>query len=706
MTPGGRALVLDLEAAGVIAELKNGSIDLGPRSRLTRDLHLRVAAAKRELVEHLGAAATPSPQPHVRPAAPIVVRFQTHCPVSIADVGARAYAEHPQLAILCGVLLLPDGSVVEWEDGPVPPLVVKAIARGAGMLSFSDYDVERFVWRRLGWPDASWADGVVLARMNGLPDNLDAVARDVLGVARDGIAAAPMVALRKFHHAGHLASGSRRDREALVRRSRVEVFTARKIWDEGLHAAIFVEPAVRELDAVINERGFAFDVDLARAILRVERRLARAAQSGLTFPSKLLGSPYNLKRFLGDAGITVRNTQRAVLLQLLEDPDLADDLRRTVTAHLGAEGIVSHKLATALRRVGSDGRLRDTLAFHGAHTGRWSGRGFQPQNLPRGVKFETEAELERAVDAVLHDDLAELQRIAETSGTTAHGINAALVRACVRAPAGQLLAVVDYAQIEARVLAWMAGDADALRRFRDGVDPYRVMAATLFDVVVERVDGAIHRPLGKVAEIGCGYQMGAARFEVYAAAHGIDWSVLSLTSAGVVAAWRKSHPAVSDPDVGVWACMQDAAHRAVSGESSIVGPVVWERRGEDVICMLPSGRPLIYRRARLEMRITPWGKQARTFTYELRGERVTSYGGKLTENVVQGVCRDLLARSLDRLEHAGKRPVLHVHDETICEIDDPSKVEEIVSLMCGAPYWAAGLPLDAAGYAGQRYRKT
>lgn len=646
------------------------------------------------------------------PQTPVVVDFETRGTISLDQVGGRTYANHPQLEILCAVFALPNGSFVEWTPGAPPPIAVFDLIRnGVPIMAHNAHGFDRFVWQRLGWPDATWIDSMHLARVLGLPGSLGALAGALLDVAKDVEGRALTLAVARLDRAGRLPIVDAATLERVTQYCRIDVVIVRKAWQKALAVASYIEPDVRELDAQINERGFAFDTALANAIVRCERTLAQDAQRATSTSSRVLASSGKLRRAFMDAGIAIPDVRRSTLVSLLDDPDLSEDIRLLINARLASSGITSHKLNAALRRVGADGRVRDTLAYCQAHTGRWAGRGFQPQNLPRGA-LKSEEDLESAITATMNGDVATLREIAEAVGVSVLEVSASLVRACVCAPPGRVLGVVDYAQIEARALMWIAGDVAALESFRTGVDPYLAMAAQLFDVEATLVTD-IQRSLGKALVIGCGYQMGSTRFESYARNQGVDWSKLEITPDAAVQAWRSAHPCVAGHAVaggrgrsgGLWQEMQYAAERAARGARVELGPLLWQRHGADVVCFLPSGRPLVYRNVRLENRPTRWGKTRLVFTYEHRGQRVETYGGKLTENVTQALCRDLLADALVRLDRAGICIVLHVHDEIVAELEDDSQLVEMESLMCHMPRWAGGLPLKATGHSARRYRK-
>jgi DNA polymerase len=242
------------------------------------------------------------------------------------------------------------------------------------------------------------------------------------------------------------------------------------------------------------------------------------------------------------------------------------------------------------------------------------------------------------------------------------------------------------------------------------------MAANLFKTDLANVTKP-QRNVGKVPVLGAGYQMGAQRLETYGSAMGIDWSKLSLTPTHVVEAWRDAHPLVAGRRTGdfynghvvraggLWRELENAAWRAAFGERVRVSCVVWERIGADVTCTLPSGRKLIYPGARVEEMPTRWGGKKSCFSYLHHGQRTGSYGGKLTENITQAICRDLLADALVRLERAGVNVVLHVHDEVVAELADEAQLEDMKAIVSQLPRWAAGLPVGVTGDAAVRYHK-
>lgn len=292
-----------------------------------------------------------------------------------------------------------------------------------------------------------------------------------------------------------------------------------------------------------------------------------------------------------------------------------------------------------------------------------------------------------------------------------------LLRACVKAAPGHVLVVADFSGIEARVLAWAAGDFEALEVFRTpGGDPYKRLASKLYGIPVEDVTKA-QRQLGKIAELAAGYGMGPDKLEITGAKMGVDWAASGLDPGSVVAGYRDAH----QPIVAWWRAMQDSAVLACDGYTTRVGPVgrpdqaafVWGPsplrprglRGQhgDVWLMLPSGRPVSYYNMAYTL-----GRQGPELTFQGRRGLDRTYSGKLTENAVQAFARELLGRVLAEAEATGLAVVGHIHDEVILEVpvaDGDAALEWLLATMRIAPAWAVGLPLNAEGWVGDRYRK-
>ena len=361
------------------------------------------------------------------------------------------------------------------------------------------------------------------------------------------------------------------------------------------------------------------------------------------------------------------------------------------------------KYKVLLKATSADGRLRGTLQYCGAsRTGRWGGRLFQPQNLPRPAMKQEQIDMGIEAMKLDAEDLL-FDNIAELCASAVRG-------ALVSAP-GRKLVVSDLSNIEGRVLAWLAGEDWKIKAFSDfdagsGHDLYVVAYAKGFNVDPEVVvqnkktgDGSM-RQYGKTMELACGYQGGIGAFRTMGGP-----AVEAMTDEEIeplVKAWRKSHPNV----VSLWYNLERAVKDAIRepGKRRVVRDLAVGYKDNWLRIKLPSGRYLCYpNTALVDGKIVYDGVNQ----YTKKWETLETYGGKLVENVVQAVARDVLASGMFRAEDAGYEICLHVHDELITEAPDTAEysVATLSSLMATVPGWALGLPLAAAGFETHRYKK-
>jgi DNA polymerase len=702
-------LLSEMSVRGVLLSLAGDKLRVdAPLGAVTPELRAQLAVAKPDLLLELRARAN----------AVIPIDFETRSLAKLAKVGGRRYARHGSTEALCMVAQMPDGSFLEWNHRDAPPRrLFDAIASGSRLIAHNAMKFDMHIWEMLGWPPAVWIDTAQLAMLGGLPRKLEDIAEQLLQRKKDKEGRLLTLRLSRPGKNGTLPRVTPEDMTRVVRYCRSDVELLAEIWRVSLRAFREVEADLRALDSSINERGFQFDRDLAQAIIECETVATTELFKTSGIDPATVRSPKKLIAALAQSGVTVPDIKNDTLAPLLNDPALPAPARTLIEARVASAGIASHKLRAALDRLDEDGRLRDTLNFHGAHTGRWTGQGFQPQNLPHGAK---NLDVDSAVRMVLARDHAQLRSQAVALTVNVRDIAAKLVRSCVCAASGKLLAIADYSSIEPRVLAWFVGNVDRLDAFRRQEDIYKPMAAKMFRVDIKNVTKD-QRNAGKPVELGCGYGMGAEpRFRTYAEGFGVDWTTMPLSPQQVVEMWRDANPLVAgvrdggrgSRRGGLWQRLESAAVRACLGERVEVGYTVWERDGKDVVCILPSGRRMIYREALVEAIPTPWGATSDAMTYlhyeQGRLKRTKTYGGLLTENVVQAIARDVLADAMLHLDRAGFEIALSVHDEVVAEVRDVGQGKEMdaqmAAIMRTPPAWAIGLPLDVEGYTSQRYR--
>jgi DNA polymerase len=282
------------------------------------------------------------------------------------------------------------------------------------------------------------------------------------------------------------------------------------------------------------------------------------------------------------------------------------------------------------------------------------------------------------------------------------------LRGAIVASPGHHLYVADYAAIEARVVLWLAGAEKALDIFRRGEDIYCWMASKIYDKVCNKSDHPSERQLGKVAVLGLGYGMGAAKFVDSCAAYGI--TIEEDFAQQVVQTYRSQFWHIKE----MWGDQEAAAIAAVRSKDRVsCGRVAWLHEHPFLFCELPSGRRLAYPFPQIKPRATPWGDMRAslsymgTNTYSHAWTRQTSYGGMLVENITQAVARDIMAEAMLACEWTGVyKPLLSVHDEIIAEAPEgEGSVKEFVGILETVPEWAEGCPIAAEGWSGTRYHK-
>jgi len=266
----------------------------------------------------------------------------------------------------------------------------------------------------------------------------------------------------------------------------------------------------------------------------------------------------------------------------------------------------------------------------------------------------------------------------------------------------------DYSSVEARVLNWLAGGEKVLNSFRKDLDIYKVAAAGIYKKSYNKVTKE-ERHTGKVAVLALGYGGGKKALQAMSRGYGIEMK--DETAQDIVDCWRESNKAV----VRYWGVNRQAAEKALANKTKVyrTGAVAWCYAGGSLMCKLPSGRVLYYPYPLIEKVKAPWDKMIDAITFYGKQRhtavwgRVSTYGGKLVENITQAVARDIMAGALIRLELGGKyKPVLHTHDEIVSEIPKgQADMEEYNELMIKSQSWHKGLPLKAEGWISERYKK-
>ena len=467
------------------------------------------------------------------------------------------------------------------------------------------------------------------------------------------------------------------------------------------------EREVWNADQRINDRGILVDAELAvrcmdiAAVVKDLHLHRMGVISGLANPNSTAQVVAWVNRRLVEAGVMdgqndipvfkdtgapLKSVDKASVAYLLSRTDLPRDVRTFLEERAASNAASVAKFKAMTNRLGVGNRVRGTIQYFGAHTGRWAGRGVQLQNLP-SVTAGDDEKTQAFVDRVMNEP-AENFSISELKP---------LIRGALTAPAGQTLTVCDYSAIEARVLAWLAGEEWVLEAFRAGRDIYIETAARMFHVPYEEAKPL--RKKGKVAVLALGYGGGINALKAMGA-EGTDAELEEIKQT-----YRAANPRIAK----FWADMDQAMRRRSGrvGEYITVHP----KANGLVTIKLPSGRELFYHKLHFRT-VSKFDKEVEALHFlDPKSHRavIPTYGGRLTENVTQAVARDVLAHALVNLDRENVPVVAHVHDEVIAE--GGVTVERMKELMGAgpgnplAPPWADGLPLAAEGYYCARYRK-
>ena len=442
------------------------------------------------------------------------------------------------------------------------------------------------------------------------------------------------------------------------------------------------------LDQRINDRGIMVDRNLvnhavACDLLYKETATARAYElTGLENPN----SVSQLKLWLKEKGLEVDSLAKDTVKDLSMKAE--GDVQEVLKLRLATSKTSVKKYEAIDRSVCAENRVHGLLQFYGANrTGRWAGRLVQIHNLPQN--HLPDLELARAL--VSEGRYEEVELFYESTPN----VLSELIRTAFVAKPGCRFIISDYSAIEARVLAWLAGEEWRLQVFETHGKIYEASASAMFHVPIEEITKTSPlRQKGKISELALGYGGAVGALTSMGA---LKMGLTEEELPGLVSTWRSANPHIT----AFWWVVDEAAVTAVRDKKpSKVGRVSFEYKSGILFVTLPSGRKLSYVKPR--MMLNKFGREG--LTYEGIGEskkwmRLETYGPKLVENIVQAASRDILAEAMLRLEKEGFDIVCHVHDEVVLEVPDgKSSVEEVNEIMAVNPVWTEGLPLNAAGY--------
>lgn len=449
------------------------------------------------------------------------------------------------------------------------------------------------------------------------------------------------------------------------------------------------------LDQRINDRGVLVDLSLAQQAIKINSiQTAVATEQAYTLTGlENPNSVAQLKAWLTENGVEIESLSKKAVAALADETD--GDIQEMLHLRLLMSKTSVKKYEAVMRSVCRDNRVRGMMRFCGAsRTGRWSGNILQPQNLPQNHL----PDLTLARDIVKDGDFEMLNM---TFGNVPNVLSE-LIRTVLIPKPNHRFIVADFSAIEARVLSWLAGEQWRLDTFRNGGDIYCASASQMFRVPVEKhgVNGHL-RQKGKISELACGYGGSVGALKNMGA---VEMGVPEEELQGLINDWRNANPHI----VKLWTEVGNAAMKAIKEKTIVtLGKLVFMYERGILFIRLPSGRRLSYIKPRIGT--NRFGGDSITYMgvgASKKWERLETFGGKLVENIVQAIARDLLASAMINVANAGYNIVFHVHDEIIAEVPDgQGSVDEMCMLMSINPDWADGIPLSADGYECEYYRK-
>jgi DNA polymerase bacteriophage-type len=659
--------------------------------------------------------------------------FETFSELDIRKVGGHRYARHQSTEVLiCSYWLPGMGDPAVWlPRKEAPPARLVRWVRDGGKLGAHNASFERVVWRYAltrmhpGLPqvkDSQWVCTAAKAAASGLPRSLDkalkalnqSVAKDEEGAKLIKVFCQPRKPTKKDARTRILP-------EQDVRFQRFIEYCQQDVRGEMALDVALPDLIPRErrmfiLDMLMNDRGLPIDLPLVKKALNVVRALEeqigqRVAQ--LTGGVKATQVAKMLELF-AERGLDLENMRAETVRQALKNEDIDPKTRELLELRVEAGKASTKKLiAMMLCADPDDWVVQGGFLYHGAHTGRYAGRLVQPHNFIRGMLKDAQRDLVYALleheDPELFNLLLEGAPFVDKKGNpiTSGPIDAIsqCMRGFIKAPDGYELAVVDYTAIEARLLAWIADEQELLDAFFKGLDVYKVMAVKLYKL--NSIDDVTdeQRRIAKNLVLGCGYQLGGKKFVDYAANAGVIITEEFAVSA--VKGYRKSVPNI----VESWTTVERLCVGAINNPGKVYSGLKCKfYMREHWLCIqLPSGREIRYPYAKA-VPCERWGKPAHeiSFRTEYKGQfvREKTYGGKLIENIVQALARDVMMEGMLSAETGGYPVIGTVHDEVLTLREKgTSNVKELEKLVCTVPSWSKGMPLAAKGFICERYKK-
>lgn len=666
----------------------------------------------------------------------IVLDFETRSDCDLKKSGGVKYAQDPSTEIICAAYKIGENETKLWKaiDGePLPQELIKVAFDGRFIWvahnALFEQSIVEFVLRRKfpvfpSLPPERWKCTAAKAAACGLPRSLEGAGTALnLPIKKnmDGRKlmlkhSKPRPTWKKWREQNPNLSGWEYGEPEKYFEDELERWAIQKycvtdveteyLLDKTLPDLIDIEKEIWLLNQKMNLRGVKVDVETANTVLDlIDFQSRTLVKELIEITNGEVETPNQRERLLiwiQKQGVNIPDlaaaTVEATLKALPEMGFAGTPAERVLEIRQALAKSSTKKYQALVDRAGDDERVRDLALYHGAHTGRESGTGLQIHNLPKGKIKDTD----QAIEILKTEDPEFIEAIYGDPMS----VYSACVRGMITASPDHSLFVADYSAIEARVLAWVANDLDALNVFENNGDPYIKMAAAIFGIPENEVTPE-QRQIGKIAELGLGYGMGANKFHQTCHAWGVK-TVDEEMAERAVKAYRSLHK----PIVRLWKNVETAAIRAVQNSRIAIkmNRVKFGMRARFLWVELPSGRRIQYYGPTCKVSTTSWGTERPTLYHwgsnslTKKWECHSTYGALIVENIVQGIARDINLQSALRLEANGYQYLFQVHDELVSE-SKRGNVESFEKILTDLPAWAQGLPITAKGWNGPRYKK-
>ena len=672
----------------------------------------------------------------------ISLDFETYSECDIRSAGAWVYAKDKSTRVLCMAYAVEEEAPKLWlPNQPFPDFIKNPNNYEIhAWNSFFEWVIWTHVLKQPTPPITQWHDTAGLSSAMALPRALG-MCGTVLGLSDE-----QSKSKRGYFLIQKLSKPDKRNNDKDLLQEMYDYCLQDVVTERAIAKKLYklnaTERKIWVLDQKINIRGIRVDQPKIKDAIYVYEKIQDRLKADLIKITDL-DNPNSQKQFLGwllDKGLLIDNVQKATLKSVLESPDKFGT-HDAIKLKMSLAKTAPKKYLSIREKIGDGTRLHGNIMYHGATTGRWVSTGVNLQNIARPT-----LDAEKCIDLISRRDLGCFEKEdMDPMEALSSGIRGMLIPT-----QGKKFIVGDYASIEARALAWLAGQEDKLEIFRGDGKIYERTACKIFGKQMFQITKE-ERLLGKIAELACGYGGGAGAFSLMANTYKVD--IDKKKAEYIKQQWRRANSAI----VRYWKMIEEGAKNAITERDRmpvIVGGIKFRMVNNFLWCLLPSGRRLAYYRPFLEYKqiigyklpdadqsiiYNPrdyetgkkWSYQAGIKKFREEGDRLggehyyfmgssinffgndsktrkwcqqETYGGKLVENITQAVARDIMAESMLLLEAEGYEIVLTVHDEIISEVENGT-IEKFKEIMERPPTWGENIPIEVEAYEATRYRK-